>query len=347
MKPQSARPRAGILLSLFLLLFAFLLVLTLANYFQSSVVIDERAGQSTRAPGKELTILTWNIGYAGLGKDADFIADGGKHLRSAGKSQVDANLAGIRRTLSGVDADLVLTQEAAGPGFMTRGVDVIGGLRGQLAGYRSAFSADVTTRLLPRGLSLEHGLATFTRIAAQPTEIARLPDEPGRMGGILPRRYHLQVTRLAVEGQPFVVLNVHLAAFDELAETRRRQVDAVFRYARKEFESGAAVILGGDWNLLLAKTDFPHSTDTKYLTWVHPFPEDAIPSDWRIVADASQPTVRTNERPYRRGENFAAVIDGFIVSPNVEVLRVAASDLGFEHSDHQPVLGRFARMSAR
>lgn len=329
-------------LTLLAFLAAAALTILIANYFQSSAIsVDERPGITVRPSGDECAVLTWNVGYAGLGKDADFIADGGTHIRSASKSQVEANLAAVRRVLSSVDADVVLIQEAAGPGFMTRGVDVVGGLRSQLQGYRSAFSADVTTRFLPGWLSLRHGLVTFTRIEASPTAIASLPEEPSRMGGILPRRYHLQITRTTLGGHPLAILNVHLAAFDERAETRRRQVDAVFRYATEEFRKGSAVILGGDWNLLLTETRFPSTTEARFLTWVHPFPREAIPAGWTIAADSANPTVRTNERPYRAGENYTAVIDGFIVSPNVETIAVAGRDLGFEATDHQPVLGRF------
>jgi hypothetical protein len=35
-----------------------------------------------------------------------------------------------------------------------------------------------------------------------------------------------------------------------------------------------------------------------------------------------------------------AVIDGFLVSPNVTVLEVRTADLGFRFSDHQPVTVR-------
>ena len=86
---------------------------------------------------------------------------------------------------------------------------------------------------------------------------------------------------------------------------------------------------------------FPHTTEAKYLTWVHPFPREAIPSGWTVVADPSHATVRTNERPYRTGENYTGVIDGFIVSPNVETLAVRGYDLGFVATGHQPVWGRF------
>ncbi len=339
----TAKGAARMLLIALVILVLLGAALLFANWKAGPVVIDGRDAPLAPAGGAEITIFNWNIGYAGLGEASDFVADGGKHLRAASRSMVEENLAGIRRAVAGTGADIYLFQETAGPGFLTRGVDVIGGLREELTGYRSAFSADVSTRFLPPAWSLSHGPATFTRIEANPTEIVPLPQEPNRMGGVLPRRYHAQVTRLALAGQPFVVVNVHLSAFDEGAKTRRRQLDAVLAFAKAEFERGAAVILGGDWNLLLAETKFPHTTEQKYLFWVHPFPAEALPPGWRIAADPATPTVRTNERPYRPGENYVAVIDGFIVSPNVEVVNVKNTDLGFKHSDHQPVLGRFAR----
>ncbi len=35
--------------------------------------------------------------------------------------------------------------------------------------------------------------------------------------------------------------------------------------------------------------------------------------------------------------NYTSVIDGFLVSPNVEIASVKTLDLGFAHSDHNPV----------
>jgi hypothetical protein len=79
---------------------------------------------------------------------------------------------------------------------------------------------------------------------------------------------------------------------------------------------------------------------------VHPFPQNALPQGWRIAIDETTPSVRTNERPYVKNENYTTVIDGFVVSPNVETLSVSTHDLDFQFSDHQPVTAKF-RASAR
>jgi hypothetical protein len=49
------------------------------------------------------------------------------------------------------------------------------------------------------------------------------------------------------------------------------------------------------------------------------------------------PSIRSNGTPYKQGENFVAVIDGFLVSANVEIRTVTGHDLAFRNSDHNPV----------
>jgi hypothetical protein len=100
------------------------------------------------------------------------------------------------------------------------------------------------------------------------------------------------------------------------------------------------VVLAGDWNFQIAETNFPNTTEERFLFWLFPFPQDALPQGWRIGADASVPSVRTNYQPYVAGENYITTIDGLIVSPNVEIKSIAGVDLGFEHTDHQPVRAR-------
>ncbi|NLP47963.1 MAG: endonuclease [Clostridiales bacterium] len=53
------------------------------------------------------------------------------------------------------------------------------------------------------------------------------------------------------------------------------------------------------------------------------------------------PTARNNDMPYEEGKTFVIVIDGFFVSPDVEVLKVENHDTGFLYSDHNPVTIEF------
>ena len=62
-------------------------------------------------PEEELQILSWNIGYAGLGAGSDFFMDGGKDVRSADREQVLAYLDGIKSSIQTLDPDVVMLQE--------------------------------------------------------------------------------------------------------------------------------------------------------------------------------------------------------------------------------------------
>ena len=133
-----------------------------------------------------------------------------------------------------------------------------------------------------------------------------------------------------------IVINVHLAAFDD-GNTRLEQLDSVLEFATREFEKGNYVVVGGDCNLRLNETNFEHTTDDSHLFWLADFPHEKLMDGWQIAADTKVPTVRTLHKPYVKGENYVCVIDGFILSPNIEIVDVRNIDLGFENSDHQPV----------
>ena len=90
------------------------------------------------------------------------------------------------------------------------------------------------------------------------------------------------------------------------------------------------MVIGADWNLLL-------TPEGKMSTPSFDFPTELLPVDWSIHTCNKVPTVRSAEKPYERGSNFTAVIDGFVCSPGIVVEEVRALDLDFQHSDHNPV----------
>ncbi|MEZ5997488.1 MAG: hypothetical protein R3B98_02200 [Hyphomonas sp.] len=295
------------------------------------------------AAAEPLVVMTWNIGYAGLGEESDFKADGGHMLRPPGKDVVKKNLAGVEGVLREKQPDVLLMQELAGPGFLTMGVDVLGGVKSALPGYSMFFSSDIRTRYFPGPMSLKHGLGTFMRVAHGPTEIIRIPEEPGTIMGFIKRRYHVQVTELDVAGQPWVVINVHLSAFDEGANTRMEQLRKVLDLADSYYQQGKAVVVGGDWNMRLAPTDFPYTADPSAQFWIHDFPREELGSGWQLAIDPTVPSVRTNEQPYTAGVNYTTNIDGLLLSPNVVLDSAKGVDLGFKYTDHQPVVFQLRR----
>ncbi|WP_370235568.1 MULTISPECIES: endonuclease/exonuclease/phosphatase family protein [Henriciella] len=327
-----------IALILVALLVAYIAAVWIVSLSDSKVRADVVEVPATGAASEEtLTLMIWNIGYAGLGAESDFQADGGEMLQPPSKAVVEKNLAGIQRVLGEEDADVYLFQEMARGGFLNRGVDVVEGVRAALPDHSSQFTPDVRTRLLPGDMALKHGLGVFWRVEADAPAIVRLPDEPGTIMGFIKRRYHMQVLDFEHAGQAWSVIDVHLSAFDEGANTRMQQLEQVIALAEEKYAAGRAVAIGGDWNMRLAPTDFASTSDESALFWIHDFPQEKLPEGWQMAVDPGVPTVRTNERPYKRGENYRTIIDGLLVSPNVEVVSADGLDLDFQITDHQPV----------
>ena len=302
----------------------------------------------TITPGDALRIVTWNIGYGALGAGADFVADGGRSVRALGRESIAAATETVGETLAGLDADLVLLQETAAASFATRGVDVKGGVLRALDGYRAAFWQDFATTMLPPPFRISHGVMTLSRVAVPECTARALPQESGYRLGMLKKHYGALVTRLGTEnGREWAILNVHLSAFDDGGMVRARQVAELLEMAEAEYRRGAHVVVGGDWNMRLVETSFPHETEERFLSWIHDFPHETVPEGWNFGIDPAVPSVRTLHRPYKAGINYVTVVDGFLASPNVVIERVQTTDLGFLHTDHHPVLACLRMRDAR
>lgn len=330
------------------------LLLAVAAYAAAVVIVNRRGAPAELKevgpvaampafPGGSIEVMIWNLGYGGLGRESDFASDGGRSLLPPSRAIVEKNVAGIVAELDRRRPDAILMQETARPSILTRGVDTLGAVAASLKGRDNAFSGDIVASLAPPPFALENGLFTSIGWGGAQRELHALPREPGHILGLIKRRYHAQIVRLQTDdgGLPWVLIDVHLSAFDEGANVRLAQLREVLKLAESEYEKGARVIVGGDWNYEFVNPGRPTTTTKEFLFWLHPFPFEELREGWKAVFDASTPTCRTNERPYRKNENFTTVIDGFVISPNVEAERVEAVDLDFMYTDHQPVIGSF------
>lgn len=304
-----------------------------------------RFPESPVEPGSgpdRLRLVTWNLGYAGLGEESDFVADGGSSLRPPSRRVAQKNRDRILEQIGSLHADAYLFQEAAPAQPLNHWVDLLGGLRTTLVGCAHTYAADLRLPLLPARLGVTVGNASFFRFPVREAELHPLPLEPGRFFGLLRKRYRLHVHRLpsAWPDVEWVLVNVHLAAFDEAARVRHAQIRRLLDFAHREYAAGHFVVIGGDWNVEL--TGYVNPTPEKPPTWLHPAPDGLPPEGWHIAADSRVPSVRALDQPYRAGRTFTTVIDGFLVSPNVRIETVETIDLGFAASDHQPVTASIA-----
>jgi endonuclease/exonuclease/phosphatase family metal-dependent hydrolase len=298
-----------------------------------------RLGGNTPARNETISILTWNIGYAGLGAEADFRADGGRSVFPKSRRAVESNLAGICSFLESCPAQIVLLQEVARDSRLTRFVNVHEELTRTLDSHDSVFSPTISIRRLPFLGNLVVGNAIYSKTRLGSASRVCLPLARGRILGLIKQHFNGLEVRLPFRGNriEWVILNIHLAAFDVRGSVRRTQLEFLRSYMISEYNNGNFVVVGGDWNCRLDETSFPHSTKEAFLFWLIDLPEDFTPPGWSWGFDDRYATVRTLQKPFVEGENYTTIIDGFVISPNAVIEDIEGFDLRFAHSDHQPV----------
>ncbi|MFZ7101622.1 MAG: endonuclease/exonuclease/phosphatase family protein [Peptococcaceae bacterium] len=329
-----------------LLLAIFLAYMTLTDYNPQSAVTlttgnSQKAILKINAP---FTIMTFNIGYAGLDKDQDFFMDGGKMSRSRSREQTLKNLREITGFLVRNIPDIIILQEVdikASRSFYT---DQLACLKKALPDYSWTFGPNYNVQWVPVPLlnpmgSVYSGIATFTGYQTISSTRYQYPGREPWPRQIFDLDRCFVENRIPVEnGSELVLINTHLSAFDEGGKIRKQQLTFLQKYITKESAEGNYVIVGGDWNHVLPGTDPKlFATTQNWPFWLRNLPADFIPTGFKWVADKNIPTVRTNGKPYVKGVNFRVVIDGFLVSSNVQVLEVTGHKLEFAYSDHNPV----------
>ena len=297
-----------------------------------------------KLPGdRDISILTWNVGYCALGKDADFIMDGGGNAPAATKEVVQKNIDAVASALSKMNADVTFLQEVDANSNRSYYIDQ----RPYFSSGSSAFGINFKANFVPYPIppigKVESGVFTTSRYFTK-EDAARISlpcpfSWPLRIANL---KRALLITRIPVEGsnRELVLVNFHLEAYDG-GEGKIAQTKKLLEILGEEYSKGNYVIAGGDWN-----QTFPGSLDVYPNT--HPdlwavglIDQNMIPDGWTIAYDSTTPTCRLLNQPYDPSDTANTqyyVIDGFIASPNIEVKSVETKDLHFENSDHNPVL---------
>ena len=294
-------------------------------------------------PGEELQILSWNIGYGGLGAGSDFFMDGGKDVRSADKEQVLRYLDGIKTSIQALDPDVVLLQEVDVDSGRTYRIDQSDYLALDASAHAKNYACDFVPFPLPPLGRVYSGVFTTTQgLAIDEAERISLPcpfQWPVRTANI---KRCLLVSYLPIEGsdKQLVAVNLHLEAYDG-GEGKIAQTKMLKELIEGEYAKGNYVIAGGDFNQIFpgGLEAFPNTHPDLWTPGL--LEEDMLADGWHFAYDLAVPSCRLLNQPYNPADTENTqyyVIDGFILSPNVELLAVEGVDLDFANSDHNPVL---------
>jgi len=310
---------------------------------QVEEITVEHTGKKIIRSDQELRFLTWNIGYGGLGKEMDFFYEGGR-LARPDESLSKRYLQGISHVLIKQDSiDIILLQEVDFDSKRSYFVDQSRTISAVLPDYNEISTVNYFSKYVPVPFfgpmgKVKSGLATHSRY--KPVEATRIATQ-GKYS--LPKRLFMLrrcflIARYKVDNsKELVLINLHNSAFEDADEMRKEELNLLKQLILEEYEKGNYVIAGGDWNQ--NPPDMDLRTIKKYSTRsVWPVEKDFLPEDWSWAFDPSKPTNRDVHEPFDLKSTTCTVLDYFVTSPNIEVISTKAVDLGFEFSDHQPVI---------
>ncbi|MCR5594244.1 MAG: endonuclease [Lachnospiraceae bacterium] len=333
----------GIVLGIIILIpVAFLAYLRIVMYDpESTEELEFSSSTRTISAGTDLSVLSFNIGYAGYNKDEDFFMDGGKGVLPESKDAVLENLAGISSIITQEDCDIVFAQEVDIDSHRSYNINEAAYLKSSI-GEDYSFACNYNVVFIPYPIppigKVNSGLATYTDLNVTEAVRYALPDTaPWYMSmGYLKRC--LLVERIPVEGtdHELVIVNQHLEAYtDEV--NRDMQMEVLCGLIEEEYEKGNYVLVGGDFNQAFAENNNPPlRSETGWLPGS--ISAEELPEGFSLAVSDNAPSCRSLEEPFTDNDTSQVyIIDGFIVSDNIEVESVEIHDHGFEYSDHNPV----------
>lgn len=294
--------------------------------------------------GDTISLLTWNIGYGGLGKEMDFFYEGGKKVRpsSAGFGN---SFSGILGSLTKMGyPDFVFMQEVDQKSKRSYYVNEVAQLDSVFNSYASVFALNYKAGFVPIPPTdpmgrVEAGLMTLSRYRPAKAERLAYPSSYSWPKRLFMLDRCAVITRYNIPGNGILVLiNTHNSAFSDAADMRKQELALLQKTMQDEYEKGNYVIVGGDWNQNPLPFDTSMVSDgNKTHLITPPIPADFLPAGWKWAYDPTKATNRDVNEPYLPGHTGTTIIDFFVVSPNVEVLDVNTLPQDFEFSDHQAV----------
>lgn len=329
------------------------LALEIVNCPQSSVEADT-----------EYSVVSYNLGFGAYSPEYTFFMDtgvmddgtevAGVYAKGISKEDVQKNVDGQIEAAKNLNADFYLFQEADERADRSYKINMCKQLRDNLLQYGSVYAENFHTANLlypfndPIGIS-NAGIMTFSRFNVHSAVRRSFPINSSFIDKLfdLDRCFSISYLPVAGKDAKLALINLHMSAYDKGGTVRAEQLKMLNEVLSDERLKGNYVVAGGDFNHCLIADNF--ATDEEALSyfaskqktpdWVKNsvLHQNEIAEGFMLVASMNEATCRGADIPYEKGVNFTTVIDGFIVSDNVEVISNATVDTQYAYSDHNPV----------
>lgn len=290
-----------------------------------------------------LSILSWNIGYAGYEDSMDFFYDGGTRVQTT-KENAKNNLREIISSLKRYrDVDFILLQEVDIKSKRSYEMNMLDSLKSALPEFSVYYAPNFRCKYVPIPVfnpvgKVESGLVLMTKY--KPTSVRRhqLPGSfsfPTRIFNL--KRCLLEASFSLPSGDTLWIVNLHNSAFDD-GSMRRQEIE----YIRQLSAHRKYSFLCGDWN----STPPGYSPSKEEITnqYFSPIKIDTCDlSGLKFTADLNSHTMRYLYEPYKKGITTESLIDfGVFTTGILSISTKTLEDQRYSHSDHNPVLYRIA-----
>ena len=285
---------------------------------------------SLRAKADEFSVVTYNIGYlSGLTNNQAVRPEA---------SLYEANLATAIAALAPLNPDIVALQEIDLDSRRSDHVNQVTALGDALAYPQRAIAINWDKRYVPfpywppavhfgQMLSGQAILSRWPIVEHERMVLKKVADKPFYYNALYLDRL-AQVAQIEMNGQPVVVINLHLEAFDR--PTRQVQTDFVLALA-EDYAVEYPVILLGDFNSALNRDaeGTPRSIQTVLDSSVF---QPSVPAPQ--FSDAAQATFPADEPEFK--------LDCVFYTPaSLELLEAEVVTAAGQASDHLPLLMRW------
>lgn len=305
-------------------------------------VIEVKSGGKELTLDETLSILSMNTGYGGLDKTQDFFMDGGTGVRPESEDIVNQNIAGIANVLKSNPSDIYFLQEVDLDSKRSYNINQQEYYESQL-GLSGLFARNFKVTYVPYPWppigKVESGVMTMSQLNVSSASRISLPESfswPIKTANL--KRCMLE-TRIPIKDsdKELVCINFHLEAYDS-GEGKIAQSRMLAQKLKEEYEKGNYVIAGGDFNQTFeGSKDYPIVDKEGWVPGI--ISKSDLPEHFDFAIGDQYPTCRLLNHPYTGDYETSQVyiIDGFIVSDNIEVNKVENINCDFEYTDHQPV----------
>ncbi|CAM2845832.1 endonuclease/exonuclease/phosphatase family protein [Ligilactobacillus salivarius DSM 20555 = ATCC 11741] len=299
---------------------------------------------------------TYNVGFGAYNQKFSFFMDTGKMKDGTktqgkyGKAENEAavlqNTNGEINTMKKINADFMLFQEIDVDSSRSYHVNQVKKMSQNFANYEEIFANNFHSPYLlyplndPHG-AVQSGLLSLSKYPVEQATRRKYPVSTSFITKFTDLDRCFTVMKIPVtNGHKLILINSHMSAYDKGGKMRVKQLKLLNSVMESEYKKGNYVIVGGDFNHTFGRKMLTHfKSQQETPDWVSVLSSKDLAPDIRMVHAKNEntvPTCRGTDIPYQKGKTYTTVIDGFLVSKNVQATSENINT-EFAYADHNPV----------